>query len=331
MNLDIPKYILFFIGMVVLSHIYKKLLKSEDQINSDYYYKMVDQYLITNENLGNNNKPFLWIHLHNNNAIIPETNSRSWLSFLSRNSNNFNQPYQYLTLKSIIEKCNDDFNICLIDDNSFKKIIPEWTIDLNSVASPIKNHLRLLALSNLLYIYGGVLVPSSLICFKSLKPLYDENDKKMFVGEFVNKACTNTNYVDFMAAPHLMGCNKNNNEMKEFIEYLEILNSTDFVAEMDFLGKPNQWLQNKCSKNEISLINGSLLGIKNNDNKRIFVDDLINPNFINLHDNAFGLYIPWDELINRTSLEWFVRLSPQQVLESNTFIGKQLLNNCLPE
>jgi hypothetical protein len=329
MNMDIPKYIIFFIGMVVLSHLYNKLLKSDDQITSDYYYKMVDQYLITNQNLGNNNKPFLWIHLHNNNAVIPEINSRSWLNFLSRNSNNFNQPYQYLTIKSIIEKCSDDFNICLIDDNSFKKILPEWSVDLDSVASPIKNHLRLLALSNLLYIYGGVLLPSSFICFKSLKSLHDENidDKKMFVGEFANKTCGDPNYVDFIATPHLMGCNKNNDKMKEFIEYLEVLNSTDFVAEMDFVGKPNQWLQNNCLKGDISLIDGSLLGTKNNDGKRIFVEELISSTFINLDDNAVGLYVPWDELINRTALEWFVRLSSKQVLESNTFIGKQLLNN----
>jgi len=329
MDMNISKYILFFIGMVVLSHLYNKLLKSEDIIASEYYYKMVDQYLITNQNLGNNNKPFLWIHIHNNNSIIPEINQRSWLSFFSRNTNNFNQPYQYLTIKSIIDKCGDDFNICLIDDSSFKKIIPEWSINLDNVSSPIKDHLRLLALSNLLYTYGGILVPSSFICFKSLKPFYDENinNNKMFVGEFVNKTCNSTNYVDFMPTPHLMGCNIKNNEMKEFIKYLEILNSTDFVAEMDFLGKPNQWLQNKCAKNEINLINGSLLGIKENDGKRIFTEDLIKSTFINLDVDAYGLYIPWDELINRHTLEWFVRLSPQQVLESNTFIGKTLLTN----
>ena len=49
--------------------------------------------------------------------------------------------------------------------------------------------------------------------------------------------------------------------------------------------------------------------------------------FIKLNDEALGLYIPWNELINRTSLQWFVRLSPQQVLESDTIIGKQLLIN----
>jgi len=327
--MNISKYIIFFISMVVVSHIYKKLLKSEDQIVSEYYYKMVDQYLITNQDLGSNNKPLLWIHLHNNNATIPEVNQRKWLSFLSRNSNDFNQPYQYLTIKSIIEKCSDDFNICLIDDNSFKKIIPEWSIELDNVSSPIKNHLRLLALSNILNTYGGMLVPSSFICFQSLKSLYDENtnNNKMFVGEFINKSYTGPDYNDFIATPDFMGCKSNNPIMKEFIKYLEIQNSTDFVAEMDFLGKPNQWLQNKCNNNEISLVNGSLLGTKNTDDKRIFTEDLIKSTFIDLNDNAFGLYIPWDELINRTALSWFVGLSPQQVLDSNTFIGKQLLAN----
>ena len=38
-----------------------------------------------------------------------------------------NQAYQLLTIKSIVDKCSDDFNICIIDDNSFSKIIPQWT------------------------------------------------------------------------------------------------------------------------------------------------------------------------------------------------------------
>ena len=185
--------------------------------------------------------------------ITPDVNQRSWISFSSRNTKDFNQPYQYLTIKSIIDKCGDDFNICLIDDLSFKKILPEWTLNLTNIANPIRTHLRLLALSTLLNIYGGMIVPSSFICFKSLKPIYDANisNNNMFVGEFINRT---SSYVHNLLtrlntlATYFMGCNANNDVMLEFIKYQEVLNSSDFGAQMDFLGNVNIWLNNAINK-----------------------------------------------------------------------------------
>ena len=156
------QYIIFFIIFISLSVIYEKLKLDENKHNSTYYYNMVDKYLVNN-NLGMNTKPMLWIHLHNADTITPEVNSRSWISFYSRDTKNFNQPYQYLTIKSIINKCSHDFNIAIIDDRSFNKIIPDWNIDFSKIANPIKTHLRLLAMSIVLNTYGGILVPSSFI------------------------------------------------------------------------------------------------------------------------------------------------------------------------
>lgn len=322
------KYVLFFIVLIVLSSVYKKLKLNENQHTSDYYYKMVNKYLLNKNNLGMANKPFLWIHLHNDTTIIPEINSRHWLSFGSRATKEFNQPYQYLTIKSIIDKCGDDFNICLIDDQSFKKIIPNWTVDLNIVANPIRTHIRLLALSSILDIYGGILVPSSFICFSSLKELCDTNQDRMFVGEFANRASNQSFNNSYLTpSPMLMGCNENNAEMKEFIQYLETLISSDFTAEQDFLGKTNEWLFKNARTGKINIVDGKYIGTKKECDTPIHVDELTKSSFIKLNSNALGLYIPWDELINRVSLQWFVRLSPQQVLESDTIIGKYLLIN----
>jgi len=322
-----PQYIIFFIIFISLSIIYEKIKVDEDKKNSDYYYNMVDKYLINNNNLGMVKKPMLWIHLHNDDATIPEVNSRSWISFYSRDSKNFNQPYQYLTIKSIIDKCSDDFEIAIIDDRSFNKIIPEWKIDFSKIANPIKSHLRLLAMCIVLNTYGGILVPSSFICFKSLKPLYDSNVNKMFVGDFSNHRSSANIKNLLMPEPVIMGCSPNNNTMIQFIKYLEILNSRDFTAETDFIGKPNIWLNNEILSGNINLINGRLIGNQKECGDIINIEELVGSSFINLHKQAYGLYIPWNELINRVSLGWFVRLSPQQVLESNTVIGKYILIN----
>ena len=97
----------------------------------------------------------------------------------------------------------------LIDDNSFDKIIPNWCLNLNTIAIPIRSHIRLLALSTILNIYGGILVPSSFICFKSLKEIYysNINKNKMFVGEFANKAANQAfENKNVIPSPILMGC-----------------------------------------------------------------------------------------------------------------------------
>ena len=75
----------------------------------------------------------------------------------------------------------------MIDDESFGKIIPGWTTDMTRIAPPIRQKVREIALARILYYYGGMLVPSSFICFKDLAGIYKAgvSKDKMFVGEFM--------------------------------------------------------------------------------------------------------------------------------------------------
>jgi hypothetical protein len=58
----------------------------------------------------------------------------------------------------------------------------------------------------------------------------------------------------------------------------------------------------------------------------LLIDDLLSDDDdFALPKCAFGLYIPADEILSRINLQWFARLSPQQVLESNTVIARYLL------
>ena len=79
------------------------------------------------------------------------------------------QPYKELCVESIVKHCGDSFQICLIDDSSFGKILNDWTICMDGLAEPIKDRVRTLALSKILYTYGGMLVPNSTIAMKDLK------------------------------------------------------------------------------------------------------------------------------------------------------------------
>ena len=258
--------------------------------------------------------------------MIYENNSRWWPSFYSRTTDNLNQPYQYLTLKSIIDKCGNDFNICLIDDDTFANILPDWTVDLSLVADPIKSKIRQLALAKILFNYGGFVIPSSFLCFQNLYPLYESitRGNKMFVGEMLIHNGT-SQQVNFFPDTKFMGCQKGCKTIIDYISYLEIIISTDFTAESDFMGSYSRWCFEKIKNGEMNMITADMLGMMDENGKQITLERLMSNNFLNLSNNVLGLYIPADEILKRTAFQWFARLSAKQAMSSDTTIGKYLL------
>ena len=157
--------IILFTILIAVMFIYKRLEDKRIREEDVEDYENIRKYLL-NDDLGNSTKPILWIH------IPYEYNSRNWMSFGSRSFFELNQPYLYLIIKSIIMKCDESFKICLIDDTSFAKLIPEWNINLMSISQPILTNVRQLAMMKLLYIYGGMICPCSFLCMRNLLGMY---------------------------------------------------------------------------------------------------------------------------------------------------------------
>jgi hypothetical protein len=318
--MDYSNLVMTLLILVGVGYIYDKLKLREEQDKNIVDYDLVRKYLLNDNSLAENKKPILWIH------IPYEVNSREWCSFMSRNTNNLNQSYLYLTVKSIIDKCGEDFFVCIIDDDTFKKLLPNWNVDLNKLTNPLKANFRKLALANVLFNYGGILVPNSFICCQNLMPLYEKNieTNSMFVGEFVDRSIV-TSVSDFSPNTRLMGCAQKSVVMGEYIGFLERLNSGDYTTEPKFAGTDSEWCKCKIQNNKINLIPAGILGVKDINNKPIGVEQLLSNNFLELQAGAIGVYIPSEELLKRTSFSWFVYLTPQDVLESDTQIGKRLL------
>ena len=106
---------------------------------------------------------------------------------------------------------------------------------------------------------------------------------------------------------------------------MQVLISKDNTSDMDFTGELDREIYKECVRGNVSLINGKSLGVKTNDNEVILVDDLVGNSYLDLCKNIYGLYIPSEELLKRTKLNWFVRLQRNDILRSNTNIGKYLL------
>lgn len=317
---SITNYVILFIILITLGILYKKFEDKRIREENNNNNNAIQKYLLDDTTLAKSKKPILWLH------VPYEYNARHWLSFGSRSSLNLNQPYLYLTVKSIITQCEQSFTICIIDDSSFKKLIPSWNIDMSTISSPILNNMRNLGLMKLLYIYGGLLCPISFLCIKDLIGLYNEgiSGDKMFLCETINRNVTSMEYKYY---PNISFCGslKENNTLQQLINFMQRIISTDFTSDSNFKGDFNRWCEKRIKHREINFIDGMQIGIKNIDDEPILVDDLMSNNYLNLYRELYGILIPADELVNRRKYEWFVRMSERQVLESNTIIGNYIL------
>ena len=98
-----------------------------------------------------------------------------------------------------------------------------------------------------------------------------------------------------------------------------------------FLDLTNDWInqvnktKDAINSKDINIIDGMFIGTKDTNGKPVLIEELISSNYIDMHDNICGVYIPWDELINRKKYQWFSKLTPHEVLESDTNISRFLL------
>ena len=317
-------YLLAFVFLVAFGILFQKYLEKKARNIGPDNYNDVKQYLLSESSLAKSKKPIMWIY------TPYEYNSRDWLSFGSRSSYNLNQPYLNLCVRSIIKHCDKSFTICIVDDNSFAKLIPGWNIDLSVIGDPIVSNVRQLAMAKLIYNYGGMSVPISFLCFKDLIDMYDRgisstNDNKginkMFVCENVNTNISATNN-QFYPDTAFIGAKKNTPKLKEFIDHMQRLISGDYTAQIEFLGNFDKWANKHVNNKSINMIPGTDVGVKTMENKPVLVDDLLGEDYIKLHDGMYGIWIPAASILKRRNYEWFARLNKEQIFQGKFILAK---------
>ncbi len=313
------RYISIVIILTVLGVLYEKYKLKFMPDEELQKYDLIKKYLLNgDEDLGG--KPILWIH------TTHEVNARNWPSFFSRNTTKLNQPYILSCLESIVKNCGESFNICLIDDSSFTRLLPKWDIQVRKLANPIRSHIRTLAMAKLLHTYGGMQIPDSTIVMKDLKPLYDKNvsDKCCFVGETLSRNVTAT-YTSLFPNTQIIGCKKNSPVIAEYILKLELLNSRDYTNEMDFLGDMQRNLYQYTLNGKMNKISGCVFGAKDNNNRDVTIDRLLGNTFIDFSPKLCCIYLPSNEILTRTKFSWFARLSQDQLRTCDTIAAKWLV------
>jgi hypothetical protein len=322
----VANYIILAIIIIALGILYQKYCEKQSLIIPGDSYEEMKKYLLNESSLAKSKKPILWIH------VPHEYNARDWLSFGSRSSFELNQPYLYLTVRSIIKQCDQSFYICIIDDKSFANLIPGWNIDLSLISDPLLANIRQLAMAKLIYNYGGVNVPISFLCARDLIGLYEKgtNGETMFVCENVNTNITSTTDL-FYCDAIFMGAKKNNPVLNEYIDFMQRIVSDDYTAQSKFLGDFDRWCNKRISLKRLRLIPGTDVGTKTVDEEPVTVDTLLSEDYINFYPKMYGIWIPADHILSRRKFEWFARMSPQQIFQGNFILAKYIVLATAPD
>jgi len=282
--------------------------------NKDENDELIRKYLLNESPLYGMNKPKLWIHSKY------EINARS---FKNGNTTDLNQPYLHQTIKTIINHCGNDFNVCLIDDKTFSKLIPDWDVNLETLSEPFRSNFREVGMLQLLYIYGGIVLPNSFICMKNVAPLFRETMVGMpFFAEEINHTNSRGTFIPSM---QIMGAQKACPVIQEIIGTLKLRNkSNHFTSEHKFSGHTSELLKAKIEENKAILVDGRAFGIKTANGKPILLDDLMGEDFLNIDCNAYGIIIPADEVLSRSKYQWLAYLSVNELMKTKMVLTKYL-------
>lgn len=315
----------FTISIILMASLFMNRVRQTFETSADEENDLIRKYLLNDSPLYGFNRPKIWIHSKY------EINARKWKDFSSRNTTDLNQPYLHLTIKTIVNHCGQDFNICLIDDESFSKLIPTWDIDLANVAEPMRSHFREVGMLQLLYFYGGLVLPNSFVCLKNLKDFYVESTSgnTPFVCEAINHTTDmlrQKHKMAFVPNTYMMGAAKNDPTIGLLMEFAKTLyRNPHFTSEPDFVGEMSQWLIGQINKQKIRLVGGEQIGVKTADRKPILIEDLMEENYLNLDSNRVGIYIPGDEVLKRTKYAWFAVMPASELLTTKLIIAKYLM------
>ena len=335
---------------------------------------LIRKYLLSDagadaDALGNANaKPKLWIH------IPYERNARRWETFQSRCTSNLNQPYVNLTVETVVGHCGKSFQVCLVDDHSFDRLLgSDWwrqsegeeedehdggggrhdhpILSFQQCPEPRRSQLREVAMLELLYRYGGVVVPCTFISMADLVDVYESNcvrSGKPFVTELPNcwsggggggethPASSGRPTPLFSPSTALMGAPRKNATVREMVTVLRRLVGRTHADRPDFLGVWRNWLRVQTGGGgggSLVLLDGGRVGTKTRRGKPVLLEDLFEEKYLDLFvddsssssSSLLGVYVPGEQLLRRTKYQWFAVLPREDLFRCNAIVAKYLL------
>lgn len=251
-----------------------------------------------------------------------DVNSRWWADFGARSSRVLNTPYLNLCYESIVMKNGKTYNVKVLAGLSdVAVLLGGW----QELPKPLQNPIAPVGEAELNYIratilrrFGGLWVNPSVICVNSF-PDFTDSEKPIFTGTDKDESYSDSNGtpapgVDVMYSPN------SENETFVFLENLALDRITRQEGGKQFR-KDIKWdIRQAMSMYDCDYI-PNLEFARKSSGCRIQLEDLLSKEFIPVNQNACYIPLDWEELQNRRNFGWFLRLSEEQILESNLYVS----------
>lgn len=285
-------------------------------------YRSEDMFQDKNNLKRGSKLPVLWIFLNNS-----DVNSRSWYDFMGRSSRVINIPFLNLCYETIVMHNKTHFRVEVISGLSDLagrlggwEALPEPMRNPDTfVREPEMNWIRAAVLAR----WGGLWVAPSTIWLGGLKPL--PNDKAVFFG--MN---TEETYATTTSVPALDVAWSPKPEHPVWVAWektvLERLNFRTGGSEFRHDERTDFADALKNFPEQIQVVRLPEISRKGANRRRIELEDLISStgsahSTFNIPKDAAYLPIPLTELLQREKFGWFLRMSEDQIMESDMVIS----------
>jgi len=129
-----------------------------------------------------------------------------------------------------------------------------------------------------------------------------------------------------------MGSNRMNPVIDQIIKSIEITIHNNTTDEINFNNSINKLIYEKINSSDANMIDSKYLGVKTSNNKIVTVELLFSEKIITFNKDIFGVYLPYDKILEMYNYSWFSKLSYDECINTNyniSFILKKSVNQYL--
>lgn len=291
--------VLFMILFLFLNYNYYREKRRAEEEAARQEAVDLDQFFYCPKRLQQMKRRKIWIH------IPTEHNSRVWENFGSRSSNHLNLSVMNLCIKSILDWCAQSYDIILYHDQHIGELLGK-DLELSRLSGDELDHARYKYNLEILYEYGGVLLPPTLYLRNNI--ISQDMPDRWFVCDRLN---TSSEMAIFGPAAFITGSPEHDPQLRAYLDQLQ----------------PDAFLPNYFKEKEIFVLDGTIFGTKDTKGDPILLDDLLSNKKLRLPEYHLGVYIPYRELLSRNKYKWFCKMSERQVLACQCALSYYMIDH----
>ena len=275
-------------------------------------------------------RPVAWIFINTS-----DVNSRSWADFMSRSSNVMNLPFLNLCYQSIVANLKDKFRFEMIGGlQDLAERLGGWDVLPSSLQNPQTvlrepelNWVRAAVLAK----WGGLWVDPATVWLKSLPITVLPKDKVVFFG--TNPDDTYATVKDVPSLKVIWSPKPSHplwleweQKVRERLEWRTGGSEFRHDERKDIVDAVQNF------PNDVQVVRLPEISRKGGNRRRIELEDILASGTegdlpFDVPTNGVYLPIPYPEILERESFGWFLRMSEEQIMESDLVISHLLKRN----